>query len=318
MIDQGTERARPRFKTARPDIVAADQPQPVDPLGVGEVCRAGRSGVHAAPARQHGSTCGRGEGGFALARPILHRLPHFAPVRKSDPNSQGRTPMISLAELQRRIDSGDLSADAALAQSVEAIDAQEKTIGAFVCRAENPRGKRRSAARHRRRDQGHHRYRGFSDRNGLEDLPGLAAARGCARRHAAEAGGGDHYRQDHDHGVCRQRSDGDAQSAQSRPYAGRIVVGLGGGRRRRHDSAGAGDADRRFGDPAGLVLRRRRDQADLSAAADRRREMLFVDARHRRAVRGRRQGSGPRAFGHDGPARIAAGCRDRDGRASAS
>src|SRR5665213_4155986 len=47
--------------------------------------------------------------------------------------------MISLAELQRRIDSGDLSADAALAQSVEATEAQEKTIGAFVCRAKDPR-----------------------------------------------------------------------------------------------------------------------------------------------------------------------------------
>src|SRR6266576_392237 len=44
-------------------------------------------------------------------------------------------PMMSLAELQRRIDPGDLSADAAIAQSVEAIDAQDKTIGAFVCRA---------------------------------------------------------------------------------------------------------------------------------------------------------------------------------------
>jgi Asp-tRNA(Asn)/Glu-tRNA(Gln) amidotransferase A subunit family amidase len=47
--------------------------------------------------------------------------------------------MISLAELQRRIDSGDLSAEAAIAQSCQAIDAHEKTIGAFVCRAENPR-----------------------------------------------------------------------------------------------------------------------------------------------------------------------------------
>jgi Asp-tRNA(Asn)/Glu-tRNA(Gln) amidotransferase A subunit family amidase len=44
--------------------------------------------------------------------------------------------MISLAELQRRIDSGDLSAEAAIARSCEAIDAQEKTIGAFVCRPE--------------------------------------------------------------------------------------------------------------------------------------------------------------------------------------
>jgi Asp-tRNA(Asn)/Glu-tRNA(Gln) amidotransferase A subunit family amidase len=47
--------------------------------------------------------------------------------------------MISLAELQRRIESGSLSAEAAIAQSVEAIDAQEKTIGAFVCRPEKVR-----------------------------------------------------------------------------------------------------------------------------------------------------------------------------------
>src|ERR1700732_558257 len=47
-------------------------------------------------------------------------------------------PMISLAELQRRIFSGELSPDAALAQSREAIDAQDKTIGAFVCRSESP------------------------------------------------------------------------------------------------------------------------------------------------------------------------------------
>jgi Asp-tRNA(Asn)/Glu-tRNA(Gln) amidotransferase A subunit family amidase len=47
--------------------------------------------------------------------------------------------MLSLAELQRRIESGDLSADAAIAQSLDAIDARENTIGAFVCRTENAR-----------------------------------------------------------------------------------------------------------------------------------------------------------------------------------
>jgi Asp-tRNA(Asn)/Glu-tRNA(Gln) amidotransferase A subunit family amidase len=43
--------------------------------------------------------------------------------------------MISLAELQRRIDSGDLSADAAIDQSLEAIGVHDRTIGAFACRA---------------------------------------------------------------------------------------------------------------------------------------------------------------------------------------
>ncbi|MEP6838217.1 MAG: amidase [Bradyrhizobium sp.] len=47
--------------------------------------------------------------------------------------------MISLADLQRRIDAGDLSADAAIAQSLQAIAAQDKTIGAFVCRADRLR-----------------------------------------------------------------------------------------------------------------------------------------------------------------------------------
>jgi Asp-tRNA(Asn)/Glu-tRNA(Gln) amidotransferase A subunit family amidase len=46
-------------------------------------------------------------------------------------------PMISLAALQHRIASHDLSADAAIAQSLEAIGADDKTIGAFVCRDEN-------------------------------------------------------------------------------------------------------------------------------------------------------------------------------------
>src|SRR5258708_2178156 len=46
-------------------------------------------------------------------------------------------PMMSLAELQRRIDHGDLSADEAIAQSCEATDEHDKTIGAFVCRVKD-------------------------------------------------------------------------------------------------------------------------------------------------------------------------------------
>ena len=40
--------------------------------------------------------------------------------------------MMSLAEIQRRIDSGELSSQAAIAQSLEAIGERDKTIGAFV------------------------------------------------------------------------------------------------------------------------------------------------------------------------------------------
>src|SRR6185312_6995800 len=49
------------------------------------------------------------------------------------------TPMISLAELQDRIDRGELSPEAAIAQSMQAIAAKEQAVGAFVCRADNPR-----------------------------------------------------------------------------------------------------------------------------------------------------------------------------------
>ena len=143
----------------------------------------------------------------------------------------------------------------------------------------------RPAARHRGRHQGHHRHRRYADRDGLGDLSRLAAARGCACGDDAEAGGRHRHRQDHDHGVRLARSDPDAQSAQSRPYAGRLVLGLGGGRRCRHDPAGAGHPDRRLGDPARGLLRRRRDQAVVPDAADGRRQMLFVGARHGRPVR---------------------------------
>src|SRR4030088_238050 len=49
------------------------------------------------------------------------------------------TAIISLAGLQRRIDSGALAPEAAITQSLEAIGAHDKTIGAFVCRAETVR-----------------------------------------------------------------------------------------------------------------------------------------------------------------------------------
>ena len=47
--------------------------------------------------------------------------------------------MISLADLQQRIEQGSLSPDAAIAQSQDAIRAHDKTIGAFVCTDETAR-----------------------------------------------------------------------------------------------------------------------------------------------------------------------------------
>ena len=47
--------------------------------------------------------------------------------------------MISLADQKRRIDKGELTPEAALAESLAAIDINEKTVGAFAHRAQNPR-----------------------------------------------------------------------------------------------------------------------------------------------------------------------------------
>src|SRR5258708_8121327 len=77
------------------------------------------------------------EGGkLGMTAEDIAALARSRPVRKScTVFARGTMPMISLAELQRRIDSGDLSADGAIDQSLEAIGAHDKTIGAFVCRA---------------------------------------------------------------------------------------------------------------------------------------------------------------------------------------
>src|ERR1700759_5078782 len=55
--------------------------------------------------------------------------------------------MLSLADLKRRIEKGELSADAALAQSVSAIEAQEKAIGAFAFRADRLRAQQQGTLR---------------------------------------------------------------------------------------------------------------------------------------------------------------------------
>ena len=72
-------------------------------------------------------------------------------------------PMISLAELQRRIDSGELSANGAIDQSLEAIAAQDKTIGAFVCRAKAVDAVGAGPLRGSRWASRTYRYIGFSD-----------------------------------------------------------------------------------------------------------------------------------------------------------
>ncbi|HEX3116886.1 MAG TPA: DUF6471 domain-containing protein [Bradyrhizobium sp.] len=98
MIDQGTE-------GARPDIVGTDQPQPVDPLRVGEVSRARRLAVHAAPAPECGSTRGRGEGGLNVGPRHVHSV--MRPVEEEWgqglPQGQNEGNGVTYAELAKRL-----------------------------------------------------------------------------------------------------------------------------------------------------------------------------------------------------------------------
>src|SRR3974390_1600394 len=66
-------------------------------------------------------------------------LPDARRIRKSGCEFRESPAMISLAELERRIDKGELSPDRALAQSLDAIATREKAIGAFASLAEAPR-----------------------------------------------------------------------------------------------------------------------------------------------------------------------------------
>jgi Asp-tRNA(Asn)/Glu-tRNA(Gln) amidotransferase A subunit family amidase len=55
--------------------------------------------------------------------------------------------MLSLAEIQRRIETGELSPDAGIAQSLEAIEARENDVRAFVCHAKGAKAQRQGPLR---------------------------------------------------------------------------------------------------------------------------------------------------------------------------
>ncbi len=122
-----------------------------------------------------------------------------------------------------------------------------------------------AAARGAGGGQGHHRHGGHADR---ERVGAARRADAVARRErggeAARGRRGDHG-QDGDDGVRDAGARQDAQSAQPGAHAGRLVERLGGGGGGRHGAARARQPDRRVDDPAGVVLRRLRPQADARA-----------------------------------------------------
>ena len=130
--------------------------------------------------------------------------------------------------------------------------------------------------------------------------------------------------QDGDDGIRQPPSRPDHQSAQSRPHAGRLVVGLGRRGGRRPCAARLRHPDRRLGDPAGGLLRRDRLQADLRRLLARRHQDAVPFARHARpdGAHARRHRPVPRrraqaAAGRDrprrSPARASASAARRSG-----
>ena len=232
--------------------------------------------------------------------------------------------MLSALDLARRIEAGELTPRAVVDLCAEAIAARESEVGAFVAldldaarrAAENPRLRVDAAARPAGR-----RSRTFSTppicrpntarrsmpATGRAPTPPLVALIAPRRRHRA--------RQDRDHRIRHRCS-------RQRPAIRTISRTRRAARRRarpRRVAAGMlpiaiGTPDRRLGDPAGGVLRRRRLQAVVPADADRRHEMRLLASRHRRAVRRRRRRRGLRRGRDHGP-RPARRSRDAGGAA---
>ena len=99
----------------------------------------------------------------------------------------------------------------------------------------------------------------------LADLPRPCRGPGRRLRHAARQGGRHRAGQVGDDGIRRRPCRQDAQSAQSAPHAGRLVVGLGGGGGRLHGAGRLRHADRGLGDPARRLQRRRGLQGHATA-----------------------------------------------------
>ena len=160
----------------------------------------------------------------------------------------------------------------------------------------------RPAARRPGRRQGHHRHRGYADRERLRRSsraasPTADAACVTALRRAGAVIIGKTVTTE----FATFTSGQDAQPAQPRAHARRLLLRLGRGRRRRHGAARARHADRRLRHPAGRLLRRLRLQADLRGDPAHRRADAGALARHGRRLRpfgggpgaARRRAAGP-------------------------
>ena len=219
--------------------------------------------------------------------------------------------MLSALDLARRIEAGELTPRAVVDLCAEAIAAREPEIGAFAAldidgaRGAPPRRPGSRSCRSRGLPVGIKDIFDTADLPTAYGSPIYAGHRPTGRRRAwscwCGAPAASIARQDRHHRIRIARAAPDPQPAQSRAHAGRLVLRLGRGGRRRHAADRARQPDRRLGHPPGGLLRRRRLQAVVQAAADGRHEMLLLVARHRRTVRRRRRRRGVRGRRHQRP-----------------
>ena len=146
----------------------------------------------------------------------------------------------------------------------------------------------RAAARRAGRDQGHHRHGGHADGERLACCTPGARRRAtrrwwrCCGRPARSIMGKTVTTE-----FATAPPGQDAQPAQSRAHAGRIVERIGGRGGGGDGAAGARQPDDRLDDPAGVLLRRLRLQAHPRADPAPRDVPALPHARSRRAVRAR-------------------------------
>ena len=234
---------------------------------------------------------------------------------------------LSATTLVRLVEGGELTAEAVVGSCLDRIAEREPVVRAWSHLAaeaalagarERDRTAKRPAEGRAVRHQGHFRHRRHADDLRLADLYRLPAELATpAPRH------------------CRARPAASCSARRSRPnsptaiparptnphdpgfYAGRLVERLGGGGRRFHGAARDRHADRRLGDPAGGLLRRRRVQAELWPVSAGRHADQHRSARHGRhhGALGRRHRAVPR--GDDGDPLRGAGDAGDARRASA-
>ena len=161
------------------------------------------------------------------------------------------------------------------------------------CRRSSQAGQgHRPAARRAGRHQGHLRHRRHADRIRLATVGRTHAAPRCGGRGAAARGRRRDHGQDGDHRVRLLQPGQDPKSAQSGAHAGRLVHGLGRGRRGADGAGRHRLADQRLGDPPGRLLRRGRLQADARPDPAQRRAAAVARARSCRRVCAHGRGCG--------------------------